>query len=309
MTQSTTSYSNRHNLPEPVAAVLTADMYTKGQANASVTGLMSPPRVRLLARSGSDEDVIDRVWSSMGTAWHAHAQNILSQYDPNYIVEERYFTTISGWVVSGQVDLQVPQPDGSIWIYDWKVTTSSKIAKGYSAEWEKQLNCYAYLVQKCTGKKVTRARVVAILRDHKRNLFRKAKDGDCSIKIYDMQLWPFQQQEAYLKQRVKIHQEAEADWMVGDSLPECTYEEQWRDADRYAVVPKGKKRAVKIHDTFEQAEEHAEQLGNAIVAIRYGAPKKCEANYCGVARNCDQRQRETLVMISTRKEGDDPYAD
>lgn len=309
MTQSTTSYSNRHNLPEPVAAVLTADMYTKGRANASVTGLMAAPRVRLLEKSGSEEDVIDRLWTSLGTAWHSHAQNILSQYDPSYIVEERYYTTIGGWVVSGQIDLQVPQPDGSIWIYDWKVTTTTKVAKGYSGEWEKQVNCYAYLVYKCTGKRVTKARVVAVLRDHKRNIFKRIKPGECAVKVYEIRLWPVSQQEAYMKQRVKVHQDAEADWMVGDTLPDCTYEEQWRDADRYAVVPKGKKRAVKVHDTFEQAEEHAEKLGNAIVAIRYGAPKKCEANYCGVARNCDQRERERLVMISTRQKGDDVYAD
>jgi len=309
MTQSTTSYSNRHNLPEPVAAVLTADMYTKGPANASVTGLMGAPRVRLLAKSGSDEDVIDRLWTSLGTAWHSHAQNILSQYDESYIVEERYFTTIGGWIVSGQIDLQVPQPDGSIWIYDWKVTTSSKVSKGYSGEWEKQLNCYAYLVYKCTGKKVTKARVVAILRDHKRNLFKKPAPGDCGVKVYDIKLWPISQQEAYLKQRVKVHQDAEADWAVGEPPPLCTYEEQWREPDRYAVVKKGGKRALRLHDTFEQAEEHAEQVGNAIVAIRYGTPKKCEANYCGVARVCEQREHERLVMITARKEGDDPYAD
>ena len=290
--------------------MLTTDLYTKGRANASVTGLMQSPRVSILARHNqTDEDVIDRLWTTLGTAWHMHAQNALCEYNEDYIVEERYFTEISGWIISGQIDLQVPQDDGSVWIYDWKVTTSSKIEKGYGADWEKQINSYAYILNKCTGKKVSKARVVAILRDYKRNLFKAPQPGECGVKVYDIQLWPKAQQEAYLRQRVRIHQDAEMAHVMGEPLPECSWEEQWRTANKYAVVKNGRKRAIRVHDTEEEAVAHAESLGDASIEPRYGVPKKCQANYCGVSRHCDQYKKEKLIMITTGATSEDQYGE
>lgn len=102
------TFWNRHNLPDPVAAVLAYDGYNRGNSHISVTGLIQPPRIRILKTLGTEEDIIDRLWSSVGTAFHAFAEEALQPYTDEYIVEERYYHTINGWVVTGQIDILVP---------------------------------------------------------------------------------------------------------------------------------------------------------------------------------------------------------
>jgi len=45
------------------------------------------------------------------------------------------------------------------------------------------------------------------------------------------------------------------------------------------------------------------------VEKRFGIPMKCQANYCGVAQQCDQKQSEKLYQILGRKDPDDQYGD
>lgn len=303
------SFGNRHNLPEPVCAVLTADTYDKGRANISVTGLIQSPRVRILGKEGNRFDVADMVWTSFGTAWHSHAQAALNGYNPDWVVEERYFVDVNGWVVSGQADLQTTKDDGTIHLWDWKVTTTTKVEKGLAAEWEQQLNCYAYLIQRSTGKIVTSATVLAILRDYKRNLFKRQEHGECAVNVMDIGLWPKDQQESYIKQRVSLHQDVEMSHAMGDGLIHCTDLEQWRKPNSYAVMVKGKKRARMICDTQAEAEFQAGMIEGGYVETRFGIPLKCQANYCGVSQQCDQRQQEKLYQILGKRESSDQYGD
>lgn len=303
------SFGNRHNLPEPVCAVLTADTYDKGRANISVTGLIQSPRVRILGKEGNRYDVSDMVWTSFGTAWHSHAQAALNGYNPDWVVEERYFVDVNGWVVSGQADLQTTKDDGTIHLWDWKVTTTNKIAKGLAAEWEQQLNCYAYLIRRSTGKIVTSATVLAILRDYKRNLFKRQEHGECAVSVMDIVLWPKDQQESYITQRVSLHQEVEMSHAMGDKLIHCTDLEQWRKPNTYAVMVDGKKRARMICDTQAEAEFQAGMIEGGYVETRFGIPLKCQANYCGVSKRCDQLQEEKLYQILGKRESSDQYGD
>jgi hypothetical protein len=306
--QSPKLYSNKHNLPEPLAAVLTADVYSRGQANISVTELINSPRIRMLAKQGKDEDVIDFVWTSLGTAWHRYADWILSQYREDYIVEERYFHKINGWVVSGQADLQTPNADGTYTLWDWKLTTTSKVKKGEVAEWERQLNCYACLVHEVSGRYISKAKVIVVLRDYKRQIYKPLKDQGLQVKVIDVNLWPLEQQRAYMRQRVHLHQEAEANWHIEQSLPKCSYEEQWRGANRYAVIKDKQKRATKIHNSISEATAHASEVGGR-VEVRYSIALRCQSNYCGVAYRCDQRQEEKLVQVTIKGDDDDGFGE
>ena len=294
------TFMNRHNLPDCISAVLTFESYTKGNSHVSVTELIQAPRVRQLRKSGLEEDVIDRLWSSMGTAWHQYADNALKQFSDEYIVEERYYHTILGWVVSGQVDIQIPNRDGTYHLYDWKVTTESKIERGVAAEWEQQLNSYAYLIKQSTGRIISGASVIAILRDHKRNVFKASAEGP--VALMDVRLWPEGMQQDYLIGRVKAHQEAEESMAFGEPLPPCTDQEQWRMPDKFAVMDRKKSRAVKIYDTQEEAENKANEIQEGWVEVRPGVPRKCEGNYCGVASKCDQRRNELKEKIAPRGE-------
>lgn len=69
-------------------------------------------------------------------------------------------------------------------------------------------------------------------------------------------------------------------------LPMCTEKERFRDADKYAVMKVGNKRAIKLYDNKEDAEKHAAKEPNLFVETRAGTDKKC-LEYCNVCEFCD----------------------
>ena len=80
--------------------------------------------------------------------------HVLESTEPSddVVIEERLFTKINGWVLSGAVDHQVIKGQ-TVEITDYKVTSVWSVIHG-KIDWERQLNVYAYLVQKNKGKKV-----------------------------------------------------------------------------------------------------------------------------------------------------------
>jgi hypothetical protein len=59
----------------------------------------------------------------------------------------------------------------------------------------------------------------------------------------------------------------------------------------YAVKRDGRKTAIRVFKTIEEAKELAEKE-KGYVETRLGEPKRCTGNYCGVAQCCDQYQAE-----------------
>lgn len=159
--------TNNYNLPKSFVDFARNDKYSKGQADISVTTLIDSPRVRLMREQHHDDrvvDVVDNIWALFGTAVH----HVLESTEPsdNVVLEERLFSKINGWVLSGAVDHQ--KIDGqTVEITDYKVTSVWSVIHG-KIDWERQLNVYAYLVQKNKGKKVNKLSICAILRDWNR---------------------------------------------------------------------------------------------------------------------------------------------
>lgn len=66
--------TNKHNLPKAFYRAVKNDTYSKGDADYSSTGLLTPPQQAALRKLHSEdvvEDVSDRVWAIMGTSVHA----------------------------------------------------------------------------------------------------------------------------------------------------------------------------------------------------------------------------------------------
>ena len=86
----------------------------------------------------------------------------------------------------------------------------------------------------------------------------------------------------------KINQKYED--VSDNELPMCTMEERWNDGNKYIVIKHGAKRATKIHETLEEAEEHLNNLNknypNAYeIQERLGEDKKC-LEYCSACKFC-----------------------
>lgn len=282
--------SNRFNLPDVVVKALTTDHYTRGKSDISVTSLIDSPRIGLLQREHRDDieqDAVDFLWSRFGTSVHNMFEDAAE--GENCISEERLYQENNGWTLSGAIDLQHVEDDGVI-VSDYKVTSAWSVIFD-KKEWHHQLNCYAWLVRHAKKLPVKKLRVIAILRDWSR---RKADDSNypqSPIMIVDIPLWSDQEQDQYIDFRMRLHQSAEMGWVHEKALPFCSEGERWVKPTTYAVKKKGRSRAIKIHQTAEDAIRHSEQLGEGhSVEERKGSATRCEQNWCRVAQWCDQYQ-------------------
>ena len=220
-------FTNKHNLPQPIVTLLSRHKYSRGKADISVSELISPPQLAVLKREHGHkivEDVSERFWALMGTNIH----KILEDHANETVrTEERLFTDVEGWVVSGAIDLQ-QDGDGHVSITDWKFTSVYSVMHP-KPEWENQLNLYAALIRRARLCDVSHASVVAILRDWtKSGLSRKSGGYPVApIVTVGIPLWSADRQERYLQERVKAHQMAAGSHDLDGTLPECTDEERW----------------------------------------------------------------------------------
>lgn len=252
--------TNKHNLPAPLVNILAKREYSRGNSVMSVTQLINAPRVVALRTKHAhliEEDVADRFWALMGTNIHKILED---GADADHLTEERLFIDVEGWRISGQIDVQQSKEGANaVKIHDWKFTSVWNVMNP-KPEWEEQLNLYAYLVTKVKNQEVSEANVTAILRDWRKSDFQKkgAPYPPAAMVNVPIKLWTFEQQEAYLRHRVLLHQDAstKSDW--GEELPFCTDEERWL-------------RTITRGPTKGQTQ-----------AIR------CENDYCGVAQWCSQ---------------------
>lgn len=282
-------YTNNHNLPQTLVNLTERDTYSKGAARISVTTLIGSPRVSILRHRHDEEiftDVADQLWSLVGRALHHVAE---AGADEQHISEERLYATISGWTLSGGIDLQMIS-DGRAKILDYKFTSAWAVMHASEkSDWERQLNMYAWLVRTAKGIEVDGLQICALVRDwNRREAALKPHYPQAPAQVIDIKLWSFEEQQAYVEERIRIHQEAAAAAAIGDDLPHCTDEERWVREDRWAVKKRGAKRAMRIFDTKEDAVAFRGDVVDMDIEHRPGEPIRCTGNYCNVAPYCEQ---------------------
>ena len=285
--------TNNYNLPQSFVDFARNDKYSKGNADISATTLIDSPRVRLMRDHYHEDrvvDVVDNVWALFGTAVH----HVLESSTPteDVVLEERLFCDVDGWVLSGAVDHQSIYGN-TVEITDYKVTSVWSVIHG-KIDWERQLNVYAYLVQKNKGKRVTKLSICAVLRDwNKRDAQTKPDYPQAPVVIVDIPKWTEMERINYIHGRINAHQEAQIVYDMEASFPPCSDEDRWKRDDAWAVKKKGLKRAMRVFSTYDEANSFAtEQSVPVEIEHRIGEPIRCKGNYCGVADFCSQFKKE-----------------
>ena len=271
--------TNKHGLPEALVRAVQNDPYSAGASDISVTKLIdSPQRRQLLMNHVAliEEDVSERIWSLLGQAVH----HILERAGTDTMVEERLFAEVDGWTLSGQFDrLHL----ASKTLSDYKVTTTYK-AKG-DDNWTRQLNVLRWLAFQ-NGLIVDHLEIVAIFRDFRKSeVDRNPEYPQQAVKVIPVSVWPLDETEAYIRERVRLHQLAQ----TGMAEVWCSDEERWYTGDKWALVKPGGKRALRVLD--EKPDEVPEGL---VLEHRPGIYRRCE-QYCEVAKWCSQWQDNPLL--------------
>lgn len=273
--------TNVTNLPEPlVAAVSGGRRPARGQI--SVTELIKPPQMRALTLAHwpeLSEDASERVWAALGQLMH----KLLEEHgrgSERHLAEHTLSCDVGGVAVTGTFDLY--RRDGVL--ADYKFVSVWTTLDGVKKEWEQQLNLYAELLRR-HGHPVTRLELVAIYRD-----WSKARAADPSYpqaqaRVLEVPLWEPGEAARFLAERVRLHRLAEE----GDYGP-CTPEERWERPTRYALKKPGRKSAVKLFDTREEAEAWASAQPGHFVEERPGSSVRCES-YCAVSAFCRQHAK------------------
>jgi hypothetical protein len=284
--------TNKFNVPETLVALATRDYYTKGDADYSVTEIISPPRIQRLRRRHHEEmeqDVADMLWMLLGTALHVVAERSEVIGHTN---EERLSVGIDDVILSGAIDLQRNDKDGTV-ITDYKFTSAWAIMND-KPEWEQQQNIYKYLVERVKKQPVKKLEICALIRDwSRRDAMYKSDYPQAPIQVINIPIWTYDRVEHFIRERINMHRDAKvsADWE--EELPLCTEEERWVRETKYAVKKENRKTAVRVFDSEEEALGLLSEMpekDKGFIEIRKGEAVRCTGNFCGVSQWCSQYQ-------------------
>ena len=279
-------WTNRFNIDPAIAQAVMNDDYEL-VGDISVTGLIRPPQIAALEVQHEDEieqDVSDGLWRLLGQSMH---QVLQTGRLAGAIQEKRLVVEVNGWKVSGAFDIYY---DDSNTIKDFKVTSVWSYIFGGRAEWQAQVNLYAYLAEQ-NGIQVDELKIVMLLRDwNKSGLQGNVDYPPIPFVEVGISKWPGEFTQRFLEERVTLHQRARE-----GTYPPCTDEERWAQPETWAVQKVGAKRAWRVFKSMEDAVDLAGKAKGYTVEHRPGKNVRC-AGYCPVARFCEQA-RELGVVI------------
>ena len=296
--------TNEMNLPQPFVDAVT-DSHPIVEKRYSVTEILKGTRETILRRRHDDEiteDVADRLWAIFGTAVHSILEN--SQEADSQLKENRMAIDLpNGYQLTGIFDLY---DDATGTVTDYKTASVWKIKFGcwddwkpkanttQFDDWRKQTLIYCWMLRQI-GFDARRGEIVALLKDHSKS---KAKINEHPpLPVWQIG-WDFTPEDFAWAETFVAEKFAELkryESLPDEALPLCTDDERWTRGTKYAVMKKGLKRAKKLFDSMEEAEEYGVHIkevekGEFYVEVRKGTDSKCEG-YCSAHEFCPYWQR------------------
>lgn len=224
------------------------------------------------------QDAADLVWATFGTAVHS----IMEKQDDDAFKEEAFEVPVGNWKVTGRVDRYDMEHEI---LEDWKTASVWKVIYGDFKDWRAQGLTYAWLMKQ-NGLNVKKCRFVALLKDHsKTDAKRKSDYPQKPVFIYEFDVTDADLAETEKRIKAKIESVTRAYKLGDDDIAPCSEEERWATAPKYAVMKEGRKTAVKVCNSMDEAQALLTSADYR-VEIRPGESKKC-ADYCPCAEFCN----------------------
>ena len=223
-------------------------------------------------------DASDSIWAVFGSAVHS----IFEKQNTGTEKEAFYSFPVSHSKVTGRVDSYDPQTQT---LHDFKTCAVWKIIYQDFDDWYKQGMIYAWLMKK-NGVEVKRCEFIALIKDYSKS---KAKVDQnypqlpTYIYRFDVTEKALEEIEKFIFDKVSELEKAEL--LSDEELTPCTKEERWATEDKWAIMKAGRKTALKVCSSEEEAKSLMETMGGTDIEFRQGESKKC-SDYCTVCQFC-----------------------
>ena len=241
--------TNKYNLPE---AFVKAIQNSRHNADGclSATTLLKGTKEIILENRHFDKITVDAS-DEVWSVFGTAVHAILEHQEDEAFKEESFSVDVLDYKVTGKVDRYDMKHET---IEDWKTASVWKVIFHDFEDWKRQGLIYTWLLRQ-SGLDPTEDELTSI--------------------------------EAYIKEKVfDVSQNAEK---KDDEIAECSPSERWATPTKWAVMKEGRKTAVKVCDTEEEALNFIEELekdkDKHFVEERKGQDKKC-SDYCACCEFC-----------------------
>ena len=276
--------TNKLNMPDAFVKAIQNSRHNADKC-LSATTLLKGTKEIILTDRHFDEitiDASDEVWAVFGTAVHS----ILEHQEDEAFKEESFSVEVLDYKVTGKVDRYDMKNET---IEDWKTASVWKVIYKDFEDWRMQGLIYAWLLRE-SGLNVRHIRFVALLKDFSKTEAKRNPDyPQAPAYIYEFDVNDSELEG--VKDRAMYKALAVRDnWNTpDDEIEPCSEEERWATPTKWAVMKEGRKTAVKVCSTEEEAQNFIEDLekdkDKHFVEERKGVDKKCE-DYCPCATFC-----------------------
>lgn len=275
--------TNKAGLPQAFVNFVSNVRHNRAGTLSATTLLKGDKEIVLYDRHFDEltQDAADMVWATFGTAFHV----VMERQDDEAFKEEAFEIDVEGWKVTGRVDRYDMEHEI---LEDWKTASVWKVIYGDFADWKAQGLTYAWLMKQ-HGLEVKRCRFIACLKDHSKTEAKRKPDyPQQPVYIYQFDVTEADLEATEARIRAKIKSVTEAYKLGDDDIEPCTAEERWETATKHAVMKEGRKTAVKLCETRDEADGfiNAQNTAGLYVQERKGESKKC-ADYCPCSEFCN----------------------
>jgi hypothetical protein len=293
--------TNNNGIPNIIYLATKAGWYSgeNVKKDYSVTELLSPPLLRRLEMDYKEYITIeasDLLWSMMGSALH-HILERGSFQEKRYLVEKRFTESIFGKMISGQIDVYdkvLSSIEDHKYTSVWEYIHRNDKHNSKIADWEFQLNVYRLLAI-TNGLPVTKLSINLLFRDFSANEAKIArlcnnKDKYPWTSSIQIPIRIMDEEEIFGQIQHHILKHEQMKYVPISEIPVCSSIERWQDPNKWAVMKKGREKAVRVLYSLNDAQKYIEEKVVKDKKLHYidkriGIPKRC-LNYCPVSSFC-----------------------
>ena len=280
--------TNKLNLPPAIYNAVCNDQYDMHEGVYSATTLIKDPCEIILTNRHADEieeDASEALYALLGSALHEVLER--AKEDENEIREERLFYEFPEGAISGKFD-SFDATEGEEVLRDYKCTSTWTAIYGDGGKYAAQLKIYCLLFQYVLNIRCRHAQIIQFFRDHSMSNAKFDKSYPQSpIRVIDYYFTDEDIAQTEVDIRAKLREINALKGTSDDELPPCSAENRWETPTTYAVKKKGRKSALRVLSSKEEAGTWMELNGtkDCYIEERLGESRKC-MNYCKAAPFC-----------------------